>query len=92
MDCDGSEPVVSAPCDAGGVTHCLLVGSSVRPRAAQDSCVGCIAVVKPPIPDVPGRAQAVSINAEGTMKYFTTHPEESARASSAARLSSESYS
>jgi hypothetical protein len=42
--------------------------------------------MKPPVPDAPGRAQAVSINAAGTMKYLTTHPGESARASSAARL------
>lgn len=81
---DGSEPVVSA--SGGGVTHSLLVVSNVMLREAQDSCVGCIAVMKPPVPDAPGRAQAVSINAAGTMKYLTTHPGESARASSAARL------
>jgi hypothetical protein len=43
----------------GGVTHCFVVESSVIPRDAQNSCVGCIALMKLLTPETPGAAQAV---------------------------------
>jgi hypothetical protein len=60
--------------DAPTRTHCWTAASSVRPRDAQYSCVGCVAVIKPPTPDTPGSEQAASINAAGTTKYLTIYP------------------
>jgi hypothetical protein len=87
---------VAACCE--GVTHCLVAGSSVICREAQNSWLGCMPPSKLPVPDAPGRAQAVNPSAAMITTCFTASPKEhwqetpgAMATAGGARLSCESY-
>ena len=71
---------VSDACDCcevaagGAVVHCFVVASSVIPREAQNSGVGCIALMKLPIPDTPGAAHAVKLRPAMITSCLTNTP------------------
>jgi hypothetical protein len=60
--------VLSVGIGCGGVAHCFVVASSVSPREAQKSRVGCIAIIMLPMPDASGSAQPVRVSAAKATK------------------------
>ena len=76
---DSALGVCRGAAGCGAVPHSFVSISSVSPREAQNSCVGCIVLMKPLGPDAPGRAQAVNVNPIRGIKSLTSAPSKNTR-------------